>query len=109
MIEHIKRHDRLPKGEQPITEVGVDRLDEDGQHAGWLVLTPNGIHFLDEDHDSGHHDDHIEHTAFQGADLSGDDDLGTLTITWDDQGKVYEGATIELRAFAEAITDQLNP
>ena len=109
MIEHTKRHDRLPKGEQPITEVGADRLDEDGQHSGWLVLTPNWILFLDEDHDSGHHDDHIAHTAFQSAELSGDEDLGTLTINWDDHGKVYEGNTIELRVFKDAINDQLNP
>lgn len=109
MIEHAKHHDRLPKGELPITEVEADRLDEDGRHSGWLVLTPNWILFLDEDHDSGHHDDRIEHTAFQGAEASGDDTIGTLAINWNDHGKVYEGNTIELRAFKDAIVDQLNP
>jgi len=110
MMEHSKHHqDRLPEGEQPITEVEANRLDEDGRHAGWLVLTPNKIIFLDEEHDSGRHDDYVDHIDFQGVELTGDDTVGTLVISWSDQGKVYEGSTIELRAFKEAIEDQLNP
>lgn len=110
MIEHSKDHpDRLPKGEQSITEVRVDRLDEDGRHAGRLVLTPNRIIFFDDEHNSGGHDDLIDHTRFQGAEVTGDDTVGTLALSWSDQGKVYEGSTIELRAFTDAVHDQLNP
>ncbi|WP_268765656.1 hypothetical protein [Leifsonia sp. Leaf336] len=41
--------------------------------------------------------------------MTGDDAVGTLALSWSDQGKVYEGDTIELDAFKEAIDDQLNP
>lgn len=110
MVEHGKsRPDRLPRGEQQITEVRADRLDEDGRHAGRLVLTLNRIYFLDDEHSSESHDDVIDHSWFQGAEVTGDDTIGTLALTWSDQGKVYEGDTIELRAFTEAIDKQLNP
>lgn len=110
MVEHGKGHpDRLPKGEQPIAEVAADRLDEDGRHAGRLVLTPDRIYFLDDEHSSGGHDDVIDHIRFQGAEVTGDDTVGTLALSWSGPGKVYEGNTIELRAFKDAIDDQLNP
>ena len=110
MMDHAKRHqDRLPDGEQLITEVAADRLDEDGRHAGWLILTSSRILFLDDDHVGGRHDDHIDHSRFQGAELTGDETVGTLALSWSDQGKVYEGSPIELRAFKDAIDDQLNP
>jgi hypothetical protein len=110
MVEHGKGHpDRLPKGEQPITEVEADRLDEDGRHAGRLVLTPDRIYFFDDEHGGGSHDDVIDHTLFQSAEVTGDDTVGTLALTWSDRGAVYEGDTLELRAFKEAIDDQLNP
>src|SRR6478752_10089924 len=104
MVEHGKGHpDRLPPGEQQITEVEADRLDEDGRHAGRLILTPDRIYFLDDDHSSGSHDDVIDHLGFQGAEVTGDDTIGTLALAWGDQGRVYEGDTIELKAFAKAI------
>jgi hypothetical protein len=110
MIEHGKGHpDRLPKGEHAIAEVAADRLDEDGRHTGRLVLTPNRIYFFDDEHHNGSHDDVIDHVRFQGAEVTGDDTVGTLALTWADHGKVYEGDTIELKAFAAAIDDQLNP
>lgn len=110
MIEHAKgRPDRLPKGEQPIAEVAADRLDEEGRHEGRLVLTPDRIYFFDDEHLNGSHDDVIDHTRFQGADVTGDDTVGALALTWSGPLKVYEGNTIELRAFKEAIDDQLNP
>jgi hypothetical protein len=110
MIEHSKHHpDRLPKGEEPITEVVVDRLDEDGRHTGRLVLTPDRIYFLDDEHGNGRHDEVIDHTRFENAEVTGDDTVGTLALTWSDRGRVYEGDTIELQAFKEAIDDQLNP
>ena len=110
MMDQAKRHqDRLPDGEQLITEVAADRLDEDGRHAGYLVLTSSQILFLDDDHVGGSHDDHIDHTLFQGAELTADDTLGTLALSWGDQGNVYEGDPIELRAFKDSIDDQLNP
>ena len=110
MVEHGKGHpDRLAQGEQAITEVAADRLDEDGRHEGRLVLTPDRIYFLDDEHSSGGHDDVIDHTRFQGAEVTGDDTVGTLALSWSDQGKVYEGNTLELRTFKDAIDDQLNP
>ncbi|WP_374006926.1 hypothetical protein [Leifsonia sp. LS-T14] len=110
MVEHGKGHpDRLPRGEEPIAEVAADRLDEDGRHAGRLILTPDRIYFFDDEHHSGGHDDVIDHDRFQGAEVTGDDTVGTLALTWSDQGKVYEGDTVALRAFKVAIDDQLNP
>ncbi|MEY9953930.1 hypothetical protein [Leifsonia sp. EB34] len=110
MVEHGKGHpDRLPKGEQPIAEVGADRLDEEGRHAGRLVLTPKRIYFFDDEHHNGSHDDVIDHSRFQGAEVTGDDTVGTLALTWSDRGTIYEGDTLELKAFAAAIDAQLNP
>lgn len=109
MIEHSKRYDRLPEGEHPITEVRAHRLDEDGEHPGWLILTPKLIVFLDDVTQSGRHDDYVDHTRFQGMDLMSDNRVGTLVISWSDQGKVYEGDPLELRAFKDAVDDQLSP
>ncbi|MDR6972063.1 hypothetical protein [Leifsonia shinshuensis] len=110
MVEHGKGHpDRLPAGEQAIAQVTVDRLDEDGRHEGRLVLTADRIYFFDDEQGGGSHDDIIDHIRFQGAEVTGDDEIGTLALSWSDQGKVYEGDTLELRAFKDAIDDQLNP
>lgn len=110
MIEHSKgRPDRLPAGEEPLAEAIVDRLDEDGPHSGRLVLTPDRIYFLDDDHNNGRHDEIIDHTLFESAEVTGDDTLGTLALTWSDRGRVYEGDTLELRAFKAAIDTLLNP
>jgi hypothetical protein len=110
MVEHSKQHpDRLPAGEEPIAEVDADRLDEDGRHAGRLILTPDRIYFFDDEHRGGSHDDVIDHTDFESAEVTGDDTVGTLALTWSDGGTVYEGDTLALRAFKVAIDEQLNP
>jgi hypothetical protein len=108
MTERGKLQERLPKGEQPITEVEVARVNEDGRHPGWLTLTPNWIVFLDE-RDTRHENDYIRGTDYTGAEISGDSSIGTIVVSWAEQGKIYEGNLIELRAFKAAIDDQLNP
>ena len=109
MTQLEKLRQMLPAGEEILTHVGAWRLDEDGEHFGWLHLLETMIVFLD-DRDEQAYNDVVQLSQFRAAGISDDDNTGVLTMEWENQTTRYRGSIIELRAFIESVDGLLpNP